>query len=84
MKLKQYLKQIEELLKEHPEAADLEVFQTSCFDDPLRFETSGIYIGECYSAGDDHFSNQEAAMVRAEENELDGVLVGTVVVIEAS
>ena len=40
---------LHKFMKEHPEAWDMEVFQTSCFDDPYRFLTSGLYVGEVHT-----------------------------------
>ena len=65
MKLKDFQQKIADLIANHPETAELDVFQTSCFDDPLRFETSGIYVGEAYEYDNEFFKSQEHAFDRA-------------------
>ena len=52
MTLNDHLQQIQELLAKHPEAGEMTLMQTSCLDDPYRFDTCGIYIGEVYSVVD--------------------------------
>ena len=56
MTLNELQQQIQELLAECPEAGEMKVMQTSCLDDPYRFDTECISIGECYSVvdKDDH------------------------------
>jgi hypothetical protein len=46
MKFADFLAKANELAKTNPEVLEMEVFQTSCFDTPYRFGTSGIYLGE--------------------------------------
>lgn len=48
MDLNSVKESIDRILKEHPELGKLEVYQTSCFDDPLRFSTSGIFAGDVF------------------------------------
>lgn len=86
MTFREFLKQANQLAEEHPEALDLEVFQTSCFDDPYRFASDSIYIDEVFAASDGqdvcaHFNSHEAAVERMqydgilEEEEIQDVVV---------
>ena len=79
MKLKDLQKEIEALIASRPEAADMELLQTSCFDDPYRFETSGIYIGEAFKVEDVGIYNS----VTTAEDEGEVEDMGDVVVLEA-
>lgn len=83
MKFKDFLAEANKLAEEYPEALEMDVFQTSCFDDPYRFETSGAFIGQLVAVkgydgddGDDgtpgpvdiaHFSNLFSAEERLRE-----------------
>jgi len=82
MKLKELRDEIDALIASRPEAADMELMQTSCFDDPYRFETSGIYIGEAYQLDDEDDARIFNSLSAAEdEGEVEDL--GDVVVIEA-
>ena len=89
MTLNDHLKQIQDLLAKNPEAGEMELMQTSCFDEPYRWDVSGIYIGEAYVVdpdGDNRaiFNNEDSAEERKEEYELEGAIeFKEVVVIEA-
>jgi len=52
MKLKDLKKSIEQLVESNPEAAELEVFQTSCFDEPERYESSNVFVDEVFIVTD--------------------------------
>ena len=86
MKLFELQKQIEQLIAKNPEAANMEVMQTSCFDDPYRFAVSGVFVGEAFKAVDESwFSNVESAEERNEQEGEDASSYDEVevVVIEA-
>lgn len=81
MRFKDFVAQANELLAKNPELGELFMYQTSCFDDPYRFEVSGICAekvhivdvdrGDGEMDADGSFSNKESAEERAEEIEAE-------------
>ena len=73
MKLKALKAKIDRMVEKYPEALEMDVMQTSCFDDPYRFETSDIWVGETYRTPQgDNFNNDASAIERIEEDGDDG------------
>lgn len=51
MNFAEFVDQCQKLLAESPETGNLKVFNTSCLDDPNRFETTSICVGTVCTRG---------------------------------
>jgi len=76
MKFKDYVKLVNEVLANRPESAEMDVFQTSCLDDPYRFPTNEVYVGELWCVEVDEetvawFNNDKDAKIRLVEEKGD-------------
>jgi len=76
MTLNDHIQQIYKLISDNPEAANMQLAQSSCFDRPLRFETNELYIGEAWDVVDEDdevhvtFDNDCDAQTRADEENM--------------
>ncbi len=77
MTLNDHLKKIYDLISDNPDAANMQLAQTSCFDRPLRFETNELYIGEAWDVVDSAdgvhatFDNDYDAQKRADDMDMN-------------